>query len=258
MKKIFYFLFILISLSIVGCKEDPPDNPDNVIGQISVALDANKNVLRSQETFLGNIVCDAFKEYAEEKGNNVDFAIFNSGGIRFNEEVHPDGIYPAGDCDSAMINEIFPWLDAVSSVVEVNGAELKSTFERAVSSLPSEYNGWFLQVSKEVKVVYDLTKTAQVIDNVSIPHSITTEGERVVSIKINGVEVKDDDIFHLTVSRWIANGNDGFVALGNISDDKKHLIYDCEDCEMDREALIYYIQKHSPVTASIEGRIVFQ
>ncbi len=196
--------------------------------------------------------------------DTVDFVAVNSGSIRFTEAKHSDGIYPAGmKVDTAIINEIFPWSDGVLSIVEVTGADLKLIFEHSVNGLPitsGSGSGWFLQVSKEIQVEYDLTKTAEIIDNVAKPPVIKTPGNRVVSIKVNGVEVQPTSKYKIVVPTWISEGEDGFVAFLSVPADKKQMLYSCPDkkCPMNREALQAYLKKHTPVTPTVEGRIKFK
>ncbi len=251
-------LFVLL-IFLTNCKKDEIDNTEtDVLGTITVDLDANKSHLRSQEALLGNIITDAYKEYTESKGKTCEFVVVNSGSIRFDAETRAEGIYPSGDYTLDIIKEIFPWSGSTFTIVEVTGSELKSIFERSVSSLPDEHKGWFLQVSKEIKVVYDLSKTAQVIDDVTNPENpvIITEGERVHSIKINSTEYNPTSVYSLLTTTWISTGEDGYVTFYHIQDTKKTLVADCE-CEMNEEALALYIQTHTPITPQNEDRITF-
>ncbi|OFX25519.1 MAG: hypothetical protein A2041_08990 [Bacteroidetes bacterium GWA2_31_9b] len=248
-------IIVLASIFLFSCDEDKPKS-SNVVGEITVDLDANKTHVRAEESLIGNLVADAYKEYAESKGKTIDFAIINGGSIRYSESTRLDGIYPAGDFTDEMIEEIFPWTDEVHTVVTVTGSELKSIFERSVSSLPTEYKGWFLQVSKELKIQVNLSLQPQVLNETVNPIIIDTEGERIVSIKINNIEYSPESEYTLLTSDWISLGEDGYVTFANISSTLKENL-DCGGCEMNEVALIQYIEKYTPVTPVIENRITF-
>ena len=248
-------IILLASCILIGCDEDDPQ-PSNVVGEITVDLDANKSHIRSGESLIGNMVADAFKEYAESEGKTIDFAFANSGGIRFSEETHQDGIYPAGEITDEIISEMLPWISQVLTIVQVSGSELKSILERSVSSLPSGYKGWFLQISKELKIQVNLSLQPQVLNETVDPPVIHTEGERIVSIKINNIDYSPDAVYTLFTYQWISSGEDGFVTFRNISSSLKEDL-DCGGCDMDKEALKLYIETHTPITPVIDGRITF-
>ena len=148
-------------------------------------------------------------------------------------------------------------MSQVLTIVQVTGSELKSILERSVSSLPTEYKGWFLQISKELKIQVNLSLQAQVLNETVDPPVINTEGERIVSIKINNIDYSPDTVYTLFTYQWISSGEeDGFVTFRNISSSLKEDL-DCEGCDMDKEALKLYIETHTPVTPVIEGRITF-
>lgn len=244
-----FFYFILILCFQSCCKETIEDPV--ALGEIKVDLDASKNELRTKETLIGNMVCDAIKADAERKGRSVNFSIMNGGGIRFNPESRPSGIYPAGLFTTEMIDEMLPFGNT-NVVVKVTGKELKNIFERSVAQLPMA-TGPFLQVSKELKIVIDTTKTAQVINELVEPHVIVTNGNRIVSIKINNVEYDSLVTYTLVTSDFIANGNDGYVTFRNISADKK------ENFDEDQSGAVKeYIIINTPLTPTIEGRIIYQ
>lgn len=247
-------LILMASVIFIGCNDDDNDNDDaTVYGITTVDLDASKSHIRSEESLIGNMIADAFKDYAESKGESVDFAVANSGNIRFSDETRTDGIYPANlEYTDEIIEEIFPWDNSLIKV-KVTGVELKSIFENSVKSLPEDGKGWFLQVSSELKIQVDLSKQRQVLDETDPENPvIATQGERILSIIINNVEYDTTAQYTLAVNSYIAEGGDDFVTFKNIESTLKTQIG--EDY---REALKMYLQKYSPVTPALEGRITF-
>jgi 2',3'-cyclic-nucleotide 2'-phosphodiesterase (5'-nucleotidase family) len=243
------FLIPFFCLQASCCKDDI-EKPVS-LGEIKVDLDASKSAVRTKETLIGNMISDAMKESALQKGKQVDFAVINGGGIRFNQETRPSGIYPAGSFTSSMVDEMLPFGNT-SSIVKITGRELKSIFERSVAQLPLA-QGPFLQLSKEIKIVVDTTKESQIINELADPNFIVRNGKRIISIKINNVEYDSLATYSVVMPDFTALGNDGNITLKYISADKKEFLN--EDLT---GAVKEYIILHTPVIPVIEGRIVFQ
>ena len=103
-------IFILIlSLFILSCEREYKVVVNtNEIGYFGVDLDARKEVIRIQESLLGNLLADALKLYFSDKSKPVDFAVINSGGIRFDDKTRPTGIYLASvPITTSIVEEIF-------------------------------------------------------------------------------------------------------------------------------------------------------
>jgi len=258
MKKVnlLFILTLSLLLAISACKPKEEDPNDVVLGEVTVNLDANKAVVRTQEAVVGNFVADALKEYSESLGETVDFAVFNGGGIRFDSEGREDGIYPAGDFTVGYGEEMFPYGNTVM-VVEVTGEELKTIFEHSISGLPvpeEGEEGRFLQVSKEIKVEIDLSKQVEVLNETDEDNPIiVTPGERITSLKINGTDFDSTATYTFATSNYIGEGGDSYVALANIDAAKRKDLG-----ELCQEALKYYLEKNESVEPVIEGRIIFK
>jgi 5'-nucleotidase/UDP-sugar diphosphatase len=251
MIKIQNIVFILFILTIFqGCCKDDFQEPVS-LGEITVDLNASKSVLRTKEALIGNMITDAMKADAVQKGNEVDFAMENGGGIRFNQESRPSEIYPSGLITSEMVDEMLPFGNT-NTIVKITGKELKSIFERSVAQLPLAA-GPFLQVSKEISIVIDTTKSPQIINDLVEPNVIIYDGNRIQSIKINNLEYDSLTTYTVVTSDFIADGNDGYITFKKISSDKKKYLN-----EDQTGAVKEYIILNSPLTPQIEGRIVFQ
>jgi len=225
--------------------------PEEIIGVIAVDLITEKVVIRTVENLAGNIIADSFMQYALETGNTPDFSFVGSGGIRFDESIRIDGIYPAGNWTNLMVNELLPFGSSLV-LVTITGAELKQTFERSVSELPAEHTA-FLQVSHEIAIEVDISKQAQIINQAQNPAVITIPGERIVSIKISGIEYDPNDQYMLLTNDFLLGGGDGFITLGSIPDNLKVNLGIGED-----EVFTQHIKNNSPVSAVLEERIKFQ
>ena len=166
-------IFLLIFLLFMSCADDGNGNVTDEdivyggkLGTSNVALDANKAVIRTEESPIGNLLGDAIYWYITNKMEiQIDFAIQNSGGIRFNEETRKDGIYPAGDFTENMVLEILQFPNTIA-VVELSGLQLKEILEHSVA-LIEESKGQFLTFSKGVIATFDISKDQGVHDFVS-------------------------------------------------------------------------------------------
>ncbi|PIP79783.1 MAG: hypothetical protein COW84_08790 [Gammaproteobacteria bacterium CG22_combo_CG10-13_8_21_14_all_40_8] len=257
-KNISVFMSFFLLLALLGCSADNtvprPEFSSKVIGFTNVPLDARKPIVRGGEAVLGNLVSDAILFDTLNKGELVDGVISNGGNIRFDSNRHPDGIYPAGELTEDDAFEILPFANT-GIIVDITGAELKSTFERGVNNVPvigdDLGSGAFLQVSKNFVIVVDTSRPAQIVDQLSDTSSIISEGERIQSILIDGIEINPEATYKILFSNFIANGGDSFVALGNIPDPRKKDLG--EDLAF---ALKNYITSLGTVNPQIENRII--
>lgn len=242
-------LLLAILAGVASCQRKRRVPEPNVIGTILVDLNANEAVIRKKEALIGNMIADALKMDYDNHGKPVDFVIVNAGSIRFSTSKRPTGIYQAGSFSAEMADEMLPFAN-ITAVVKITGKQLKEVMERSVAQYPLA-KGPFMQLSKEIKVIVDTTKTAQVL-NINNT-AIVTQGDRIVSIKINDVEYNNQTVYKVGVSDFIADGNDGYVTFKNVSSSLKELVG-----EDQANALKEYVITKSPIEPKLEDRIVFQ
>lgn len=99
---------------------------ERVLGRIEVPLDGRFDMIRTQETNLGNFVTDVMLTAVE-----ADCALLNSGSLRI------DSIIPAGDFTLLQLNLIFPMLQSIV-VVDVTGRDIIELLENGVSQVSSK------------------------------------------------------------------------------------------------------------------------
>lgn len=104
-----------------------------VLGNFSVELDGRFATIRSQETNLGDWVCDVVLA-----ATGADVVIINSGTFR-SDQIHPPGPFTMRD----LVN-IIPMRDPLV-LIEISGKYLHEALENAVSSYP-KLEGRFPQV----------------------------------------------------------------------------------------------------------------
>lgn len=235
---------------LIACRKTDPEPEKIVLGQLLVDLDANENIVRKQETLIGNFVADALLSTYQSEGINVDFVLVNSGSIRFDPVNRPSGIYPKGDLSNLDLDEMMPFGNT-SVVVSITGNELKQVFERSIAQYPAA-KGPFMQVSSNFQVVYDTLQSPQLINLTE--DQIVSAGSRVVSMFFNEVLIDPNNSYTIITSNFIAEGNDGYVTFKNIPDNRKNFLG--ENYEVN--ALKDYVIVEKIVEPKLEGRIAFQ
>ncbi|XP_054933078.2 snake venom 5'-nucleotidase-like isoform X3 [Dermacentor andersoni] len=210
------------------------------VGSSRVSLEHAEDVCRLRECNLGNLVADSyFNYYANKKprsGNiwsNVNAAIVNGGSLR--APVPRTASVTMGDILSAL-----PFGQTIV-VATMNGKSLKKMMEYSMSTYNvSSPAGSFLQVSG-MKVVFDMTRPAM---------------QRLVLLEILCTRcyvpiyetVRDEAVYNIATTDFLAKGGDGFDACTNVS----------EGGPVEYELLVDYIKQMSPVKVGIERRVILQ
>lgn len=225
------------------------------IGTTLTPLDARKESVRSRESNLGDLITDACVDWFTAKGNAIDGALVNGGGIR------GDRIYSAGPLSMRDILCMLPFGNTVYRVV-LTGEQLRQALEISASSIvmPGDgcsagnraHGGAFLQVSGLKVVINPRGKPFCAVYKGRDVEKIINRGNRIHRLLImrNGawVPVRDRESYTFLVTSWIANGGDGyylFPKLAQRTDTTMRL----------SDVLTAYIHKRSPVSPRTEGRI---
>jgi len=194
-----------------------------VIGTVTTPLDTRKAMVRTQETAFGNLVTDAMKNAV-----GADIAITNGGGIRSNRQY--DANYQITRKD--ILSEL-PFGN-LTLLLEVSGADIVAALENGLRSAP-EATGRFPQVSG-LTVVYDPSKDV---------------GSRVVSVKVNGVDLDPAATYKLATNDYMARGGDGYSMLKN----SKRLL-SVTDAKLMANDVMAYIRARGTIAPAVEGRMI--
>ncbi|EEQ34333.1 hypothetical protein McanMca71_007939 [Microsporum canis] len=154
------------------------------IGYTVTPLDGRFTTVRTQESNLGNFVCDLMRCY-----HDADCAIMASGTIR-GDQIYPPGILRVKD----LLN-CFPFEDPVV-VLRITGKALRLALENGVSELPA-LEGRFPQVSN-IKFAFSVSRAP---------------GSRVMWAKVNDEDVEEDKLYTVSTRGYMARGKDGFASL---------------------------------------------
>lgn len=184
---------------------------DDIIGVTEVYL--SRQSVDAQNR-IGNMVCDAIREYAE-----ADFSFINLGGIR-------DGISP-GPITYRDIYNVQPF-DNMLTVLEVEGTVLKDILETRVAGTRGG-----LYVSG-ITLVYNRRRD---------------DFDRITKLLVGGEPWQADKIYRIATSDFLVEGNAGLTLLTRIPEDQITR-YEVNL----REAIAEYISENSPIRTQIDDR----
>ena len=195
------------------------------IGSTAGPLDSRRNIVRSQESAIGDLIADAMRG-----ANGADIAITNGGGIRADRTYDPGTVLTRRD----ILTEL-PFGN-VTVVTEVTGQQVMEALENGFSQV-EDGAGRFPQVSG-LKVVANLKAPA---------------GKRVVSVMVGDKPLDPAAKYKVATNDFMLKGGDGYTALAG----GKVLIGPRSGTLMATD-VINYIEAAGKVDAKIEGRITFQ
>ena len=187
-----------------------------VIGSTPVNLDGERANVRTKETNLANILCDAML-----KATGADVALTNGGGIRAS--------IAAGDITKKAVVTVLPFGNLVVTRT-VTGAQIRQAIEHGIRLYPDQ-NGGFPQVGG-LTYVFDPAKEP---------------GSRVTELAAGGQPIDDQKAYTLATNDFLADGGDGYDMLAA---DQMPIYYGGLD-----EVLIAYIQSGAELPAEADGRI---
>lgn len=202
-----------------------------VFAKTEVHLEGTKQIVRSQETNLGDFTADAYlytaQKYADEHelGVNVDCAISNGGGIRVSVE--------PGDISMDTLVTIFPFGNNVC-LVTITGEQLLEVLEASAFCTPETIGG-FPQVAG---IEYKLDVSVPYENGEQYPDSTyyapAKPGSRVTIKSVNGKAFDPKAEYTVAVNNFQAEGGDTYYQLTKNS-------YFCDTEILDCDALIEYV-----------------
>lgn len=191
---------------------------DESIGHSAVDLDGRFHIVRSQETNLGNLICDVVRELSR-----TEIAFLNSGTFR-SDRIHPKGNFTKRD-----LMDILPMIDE-TVVLNLSGKDMLAVLENSVSQFP-KLEGRFLQVSG-IRFAFDPSQPA---------------GQRIVKDSVFVPDrkgpLKMDESYRVCTKEYLATGKDGFNMLKG-----PEVCVDCEDSVVLPTCLCYHFMKLDVLT----------
>ncbi|MCD6418941.1 bifunctional metallophosphatase/5'-nucleotidase [bacterium] len=230
------------------------DSLGQVIGESSVDLDARESVVRQQESNLGNLVADSWLDWFDD----ADIAAVSGGSIR------GDRIYPAGPLSYLTISEILPFRNEVV-IARMTGSQIKQMFEISASALRIDGDGCADSCRCATGGFLQIGGARITIDTTQSPFCAVYSGNEVSEIINYGSRIVNVEIYHdggwqpldtaatysVLLNSWTSSGGDGYYlfAMDDIPIENTTMIT--------TDILASYIETHSPVSPSVEGRISF-
>jgi 5'-nucleotidase len=196
-----------------------------IIGKTLNPLEGSRDLVRTQETNLGNLITDAMLNKLRPDGAQI--ALLNSGGIRSS--------IPAGNISVSQVIEVMPFGNTIARL-DLTGEQLKQALEHGVSQVELG-EGRFPQVSG-LRFIYDPKAPA---------------GDRVISVTIVDQSGQEKPLDLTATYRVVANnfmsiGGDGYEVMksGKNQVDTGFLLAD---------VVIDYIKKQSEINVESGDRI---
>ena len=205
---------------------------NKVVAKTSVDLttmesDGKTRAIRNQETNLGDLVADAYRD-----ASGADIAIVNGGGIRADIK--------AGDITYGQIIAVHPFGNELR-MVEATGQQILDALEMASRTAPDE-NGGFLQVSGLTYTIDTSVPSTVKTDDNKMFVSVTG-ARRVKDVKVGGVDIVPAKTYKLASHNYmLEDAGDG---LNMFQKDKTLSV----PSMLDNEVLINYI------TGTLKGTV---
>lgn len=211
------------TMEIVKAFEKQLDDSLNVeIGKTEGPLDSRRNVVRAEESAMGNLIADALIA-----ATKADIAIIGGGGIR------ADRTYDAGATLTRrdILTEL-PFGN-VTVVTEIPGSQVLAALENGVSQVENGA-GRFPQVSG-LSFSYDPTAPA---------------GSRVSDVMVGGAPLDLDKLYKVATNDYMLAGGDGYTSLGG-----GKVLIDKGNGNLMANDVMDYVSKMGTVTTKVDGRI---
>lgn len=211
------------SQKLVAAFESELDKSLNVeIGTTETTMDSRRNVIRTGEAAVGNLIADAMR-----KATGADITITNAGGIRADRTYDPGTKLTRRD----ILSEL-PFGN-LTVLTEIPGSQVLAALENGFSQI-EKAAGRFPQVSG-MKVVYD-------------PSAPT--GSRVVSVMIGGAELDPDKVYKVATNDYMLAGGDGYGALGG-----GKVLINAGNGNLMANDVMDYVETKGTIRPEVEGRI---
>ncbi len=199
---------------------------NTIVGQAAVDLEGTRELVRSQETNLGNLICDAILWKTEAE--NTQIAFQNGGGIRAS--------IPAGDVTMGNVLEVLPFGNQIATF-GLKGSDVWAALENGVSRY-EDVKGCFPHVGG---LKYSFNPALEV-------------GSRIISVEVKNADgtyspIDLNAVYKVAANDFMRHGGDGYDMFAENAIDP----YDAGPLLAD--ALAEYIAANSPVSPAVEGRI---
>lgn len=198
--------------------QDEQKEFSEVLAHTATKLEGEYQMIRQNETNLGNLIADIILE----SGNNANIAVINSGCIRAS--------IPQGDITRGMLLTSLPYNNKLVQI-EVSGETIQEILENSVAQY-EKVSGAFLQVAG-ISFCFDPSKP---------------KFNRVDNILVQGEALNLHATYKLVTVSYLATGGDDYVMLKDKPAQELPLQL--------QQAVEQYLKKQKNIQTSCEGRII--
>lgn len=190
------------------------------VGETTLPLDTRNEVVRTQESAVGDLIADLMRAALK-----ADVALVNGGGIRGST------VIPAGQLRRGDVLKILPFANKVVKL-DVTGEVLRAALENGLSQI-EKTAGRFPQVSG-ARLSFDPSRPA---------------GSRLVSVTVDGRPLEPQAHYTLATFEFILGGGDGYSML-----QQANVLVRAENGPMDSDLILDRL-KAGPIAPVPDGRI---
>lgn len=198
-----------------------------VVAQATAPIDGARDLCRSKECAIGDLVADAMLDRGKQQG--VTIAIQNGGGLRASID--------SGPITMSEVLSVLPFQNSYATL-QLSGKDIKTSIEIGLSEIEEE-KGRFPQVAG-LRYRFD--------------RSVAPKQGRVKSIETlsNGawVPLQDDTLYTIATNNFMRNGGDGYALF------KTNALNAYDFGPGLEEVLADYLADHSPYAGRLDGRIM--
>ncbi len=193
---------------------------NQVVAESSEVIEGSREVCRSGECAMGNLVADAMLARVADQG--IEIAIQNGGGVRASID--------AGEVTMGEVLTVLPFQNTLSTF-QVSGATLIEALENGVSQI-EDGGGRFPQVAG---ISFTVDASAE-------------PGSRISDVMVGGEPIDPEATYGVVSNNYVRNGGDGysmFVDAENAYDFGPDLA----------DVVAEYLAESGPYTPYTDGRI---
>ena len=190
------------------------------VGEATEAINGRREICRTQECQMGNLVADAMLDRVKDQG--IQLAIQNGGGLRASID--------AGEITMGEILTVLPFQNTIATF-EIKGSEIVSALENGVSKI-DEGAGRFPQVAG---MSFSFDKDGDV-------------GSRISNVMIGGMPIDMNATYKAVSNNFLRRGGDGYAPFALASN-----AYDFGPGL--EQIVVDYLKENSPYTPFLDGRI---
>ncbi|WP_340291656.1 bifunctional metallophosphatase/5'-nucleotidase, partial [Aquipuribacter hungaricus] len=225
----------------IQCVVDTARADAAVVGEVPVgeitttvarAFGADGREDRGRESALGNLIADVqLDATADPALGGAQMAFMNPGGIRADLQLAASGDEGEGVVTYAEAATVQPFANGVVTIT-LDGAEVDAALEQQWQPAGSSRPFLALGVSEGLTYTYDPARA---------------QGDRVVSVSLDGVPLDPAAEYRVTVNSFLATGGDNFAAFAGGEDRQDNGFNDLN-------VLVDYLAANSPVTPDLTPR----